>query len=797
MPRKKIHGSLNKKSSPDKVSEELFRPFEKYYNLKKYDRTLRDYRDKLKTLYSKAYDENVSELRKDYDDKEYRAFKLDNVYRKRRISAFVDVAAEAAEKYDEKYHNICIEQELSRFCADLYVDTPDEIDEHDNLTLAVALFILDSIEKSGNYYLAAYFIPHDDRINEIILPHEFQDTVYTNEIIKGVMYLLENRHVPKTAFYSTETASLTKEKCCFPEYRHYAPEPRPREVSEDENMAMILMDEYDDDDYINIYKTAEKMTIRERYDALISFIRPEIIERSVRHFHDKCFDFIDIILGYSEEAGKECLKIAEEARKNVEEAVHMQNLAVECKKKMIGKISKLKNSKNVLSVLSNPYPGAMNYVEEDDQMLDDELDILMNKRDISITRLDSNSTELFHNLVSLTGKYSRLVHALYRNINTAEDDAVKAFSIKNPYEIIFGFMYSLDNADSLAWIPIVLECVLGYAAQQLPWNLKYNEVLFDKVTEILCNAYEKNKKSDQMSVRLYNRFYEDDEDKYEEEYRLKYTDAYQFVREDLKYHKEDLLPYNLAQVIYSNSYVVPPRYEPDRYEKVQSFVKSGFSRKQAELMCYYKAFADAHVFGKRGLANVYQTENLIKERSAEGLTKISREDLLNTVSEKNNQIDKLKKKLYSSERRAAELEKQISGIHEKYESDNQELLELRNLIYKIQNSSEDEEEQQDTGITFPYRTNARVVVFGGHATWLKVIVKLLPNVKFIDPYADPDVNTIRNADVVWMQTNAMPHNKYSKIMEIVRMKKIPVKYFAYASPEKCAVQLAEYDNEKD
>ena len=34
-----------------------------------------------------------------------------------------------------------------------------------------------------------------------------------------------------------------------------------------------------------------------------------------------------------------------------------------------------------------------------------------------------------------------------------------------------------------------------------------------------------------------------------------------------------------------------------------------------------------------------------------------------------------------------------------------------------------------------------------------------------------------------------------KIMEIVRMKKIPVKYFAYASTEKCALQLAEYDSD--
>lgn len=61
------------------------------------------------------------------------------------------------------------------------------------------------------------------------------------------------------------------------------------------------------------------------------------------------------------------------------------------------------------------------------------------------------------------------------------------------------------------------------------------------------------------------------------------------------------------------------------------------------------------------------------------------------------------------------------------------------------------------------------------------------------PYTKPDANLIRHADVVWMQTNAMPHSFYGKIMEIVRQRKIPVKYFAYASADKCAKQLAEDD----
>lgn len=50
---------------------------------------------------------------------------------------------------------------------------PDITDENDFITLAAALFILDSVKKSSNYDVAVYFIPHDERINDIILPHGF------------------------------------------------------------------------------------------------------------------------------------------------------------------------------------------------------------------------------------------------------------------------------------------------------------------------------------------------------------------------------------------------------------------------------------------------------------------------------------------------------------------------------------------------------------------------------------------------------------------------------------------------
>lgn len=248
MPRKKntIHNSQRK--DIDIIAKKISETFEKEFP-KKYDRSLRDYRDKIKVLYSRKYDENVSDIKSEKNDKVFKALKLGHSYRKRRISAFVDIAAEAAEKYDEQYPDICVEEELSKFCSSLEIRMPDAVDEYEDITVAAALFILDSIEKSGNYDVAVYFIPHDERIEDVELPLAFQDSVFSNDVIKGVVYLIKNRHGSDDTYYSPETASLTAaDKSCFCEYRQHAPVPTEK-IPED-IISRFLLDEYDKDDLI-------------------------------------------------------------------------------------------------------------------------------------------------------------------------------------------------------------------------------------------------------------------------------------------------------------------------------------------------------------------------------------------------------------------------------------------------------------------------------------------------------------------------------------------------------------------
>lgn len=86
-----------------------------------------------------------------------------------------------------------------------------------------------------------------------------------------------------------------------------------------------------------------------------------------------------------------------------------------------------------------------------------------------------------------------------------------------------------------------------------------------------------------------------------------------------------------------------------------------------------------------------------------------------------------------------------------------------------------------------------VVVYGGHASWLKNIKPILKDAKFVLREAKPSAEQMRNADMVWIQWNALSHASYKKIRSVAMAYNIPIYYFAFGSAEKCAAQLVAVD----
>ena len=78
----------------------------------------------------------------------------------------------------------------------------------------------------------------------------------------------------------------------------------------------------------------------------------------------------------------------------------------------------------------------------------------------------------------------------------------------------------------------------------------------------------------------------------------------------------------------------------------------------------------------------------------------------------------------------ADKNKQLKALQREHT----ELVDLRELVFNQESleqvPADDTKPVQD--ITFPYETKKRVVVFGGHDTFLKVIKPMFPTVRFVD-----------------------------------------------------------------
>ena len=152
------------------------------------------------------------------------------------------------------------------------------------------------------------------------------------------------------------------------------------------------------------------------------------------------------------------------------------------------------------------------------------------------------------------------------------------------------------------------------------------------------------------------------------------------------------------------------------------------------------------------------------------------------------EIKRLKKALYEAGRTVSDEKKRIEQERLAAEQEHKELADLRELVFNQQENLYEDEAVSES-IRFPCETKHRIVVFGGHESWAREIKPKLPDVRFVDREALPNAEMIRKADVVWIQTNALAHKHFYKIIDEVRKYHIPLRYFTYASAAKCAEQL--------
>ena len=151
-------------------------------------------------------------------------------------------------------------------------------------------------------------------------------------------------------------------------------------------------------------------------------------------------------------------------------------------------------------------------------------------------------------------------------------------------------------------------------------------------------------------------------------------------------------------------------------------------------------------------------------------------------------MKRLKRVSYEAGREVLEEKKRYELLQQEAANTAQELTDLRDLLF-LQQENLYLDNEPDDQISFPYHTQNIMVVFGGHETWSREMRPKLPDVRFVDRTMVPNADMIRRADVVWIQTNAISHGYYYKIIDEVRKYDVRVRYFSYASAQKCAEQI--------
>lgn len=137
-----------------------------------------------------------------------------------------------------------------------------------------------------------------------------------------------------------------------------------------------------------------------------------------------------------------------------------------------------------------------------------------------------------------------------------------------------------------------------------------------------------------------------------------------------------------------------------------------------------------------------------------------------------------------------------------YRREHRELADLRELAFNLDhnlfNDGAGDDKTEEIGISFPYSPKLRTVIFGGHDSFLREIRQKLPDVTYVSTRLynfDPSI--IRNADVVWIQNNAISHSQYWRAIDIAKKYNVQLRYFTCASAHKCAMTLAKWDGKNE
>lgn len=342
-------------------------------------------------------------------------------------------------------------------------------------------------------------------------------------------------------------------------------------------------------------------------------------------------------------------------------------------------------------------------------------------------------------------------------------DLLHEFQIADPYAISAAYLFLEKDGDVLANMNILTVNIMGCAVRTMPWCIKevysygipFEEAVSDHTPRY---PYSPCKNADEEGLP------------------------------ESSITVGDLL--SEEQLFYlATGYILPRNQRPSSRLK-KWFEEQGVPAERAEGLAWGAwitgCFYDAQMQEPQPID---ESDELMTENPEEGEEKELTEDLSDREAELARQLKESRQTIHETERTVRRLKERLQEAETESMRDCAELSRLRETLYLLRSKDEQPEEESEEEIQFPFQTKQRIAAFGGYDAWRKAIRPMLPGVRFFDREAKPDINTIKSADVVWIQANAMSHTLYYSVINTARKENIPVRYFGYSSARKCAEQL--------
>lgn len=674
----------------------------------------------------------------------------DEIRVKRRISAAVALLDEAK----EKLYDLCPDiPEVFSFEDDWYeqnllpIPAYDYNERFSHSAMATSIWILDHLRDHGAMWSAYKYFPRDERVFDEMDALDIWDASHDDSALMGMLWIIQNRNEG----LPSESKKAT---------------PRP--------LNRVYMDLH----------TAQKQNLQEcpgriRFESILAMIPPEEIDKAVNCYIEKFWDVLTrwyksrrIFALREAELDQEDIVLAERAKALVDDLNRMRD-GMNIKGSKTPVLQPMQNPMNISGLLMPSFE------KDRQQML-----LRASQLDIDEEKRKRKENELIFDLHRFTDTVGDINTMTYTSMVDAYGEEVaeiwKDFTIEDPYSVLFGFLFLVDQNDDLPWLYQGSVALVSLVSNTLPW--RYGDYEGEK--EGIWDHYDDTVKDyvwGYQKVQLPKRIKVPE---LEDWYAMNYADHQE---KDERYQDT----FNLSQIIYEQTGGIMPR-NLRRYEAaLPDLERYGITGKKAiHPLLYCMTMLGEVVHRSRVYHLSEDTEDSAEpEKAEEGKT---REELEQIIKELRQENKKLQQASHDVHREAREAKRKMSELEAQITSERQELNDLRELVFHQQEEVY-YEDAEDSEIVFPYTASKRIVVFGGHDSWAREIKQKLPNVRFIDRTMQPNAELIRRADVVWIQTNSLSHAYYYKIIDEVRKYHVPLRYFSYASATKCAEQVVEED----